>query len=160
MALKSLASRLFTQPFIQAQIKENIKALRHWPLCGNSTLTGDFLAQKSSNAENVSIWWRHHDKINLNAVSYPSRSRYAIRCNGSESFASTIFYPFLSKCATWTTDTESDKPVIKNDTAPSRNLDELLCPFWCGITGETDATVNDRNCSKWSKIYCQELDLR
>ena len=25
-------SRLFTQPFVQAQIKENIKTLRHWPL--------------------------------------------------------------------------------------------------------------------------------
>ena len=32
-------SRLFTQPFIQAQIKENIKAPRHWPLCGE--FTGD-----------------------------------------------------------------------------------------------------------------------
>ena len=31
--LKSPASRLFTQPFIQAQIKENIKAPRHLPLC-------------------------------------------------------------------------------------------------------------------------------
>ena len=31
--LKSPASRLFTQPFIQAQIKENIKAPRHRPLC-------------------------------------------------------------------------------------------------------------------------------
>ena len=30
--LKSPASRLFTQPFIQAQIKENISAPRHWPL--------------------------------------------------------------------------------------------------------------------------------
>ena len=30
--LKSPASWLFIQPFIQAQIKENIKALRHWPL--------------------------------------------------------------------------------------------------------------------------------
>ena len=28
-----------TQPFIQVQIKENIKALRHWPLCGE--FTGD-----------------------------------------------------------------------------------------------------------------------
>ena len=28
---KSPASRLFTQPFIRAQIKENIKAPRHWP---------------------------------------------------------------------------------------------------------------------------------
>ena len=33
------ASRLFTQPFIQTQIKENIKAPRHWPLCGE--FTGD-----------------------------------------------------------------------------------------------------------------------
>ena len=36
MRLKSPASLLFTQPFIQAQIKENIKAPRHWLLCGNS----------------------------------------------------------------------------------------------------------------------------
>ena len=28
----TIASRLFTQPFIQAQIKENIKSPRHWPL--------------------------------------------------------------------------------------------------------------------------------
>ena len=35
--LKSPASRLFTQSFIQTQIKENIKAPRHWPLCGEFT---------------------------------------------------------------------------------------------------------------------------
>ena len=32
--LKSRASSMFTQPFIQEQIKENIKASRHWLLCG------------------------------------------------------------------------------------------------------------------------------
>ena len=37
MRLKSPASRLFAEPFVQAQIKENIKALRHWPLWGEST---------------------------------------------------------------------------------------------------------------------------
>ena len=37
--LKSPASQLFTQPFIRVQIKENIKAPRHWPLCGE--FTGD-----------------------------------------------------------------------------------------------------------------------
>ena len=37
--LKSPASRMLTQPFNQAEIKENIKALRHWPLCGE--FTGD-----------------------------------------------------------------------------------------------------------------------
>ena len=58
--LKSPASRLFTQTFIQTQIKENIKAPRHWHLCGEFTGTGEFPAQRASNAENVSIWWRHH----------------------------------------------------------------------------------------------------
>ena len=59
--LKSPASRLFTQPFIQTQIKENFKAPRHWTLCGEVTGTGEFPAQRVSYAENVSIWWRDHD---------------------------------------------------------------------------------------------------
>ena len=37
--LKSPASRLFTQPFIQVQIKQNIKTRCHWPLYGE--FTGD-----------------------------------------------------------------------------------------------------------------------
>ena len=51
------------QPFIQTQIKENIKARRHWPLCGEFTGTGEFPAQRASYAENVSIWWRHHASL-------------------------------------------------------------------------------------------------
>ena len=36
--------------------------LRVTGLCvGNSPGTGEFPAQMASNAENVSIWWRHHD---------------------------------------------------------------------------------------------------
>ena len=58
--LKSPASRLFTVPLIQTQIKENIKAPHHWPLRGQFTGTGEFPAQRTSYAGNVSIWWRHH----------------------------------------------------------------------------------------------------
>ena len=58
--LKSPAPRLFTQPFIQTQIKESIKAPRPWPLWGNSPVTGEISAQMASKAENGSIWWRHH----------------------------------------------------------------------------------------------------
>ena len=37
--------------------------LRVTGLCvGNSPETGEFPAQRASNAENVSIWWRHHDR--------------------------------------------------------------------------------------------------
>ena len=35
--------------------------LRVTGLCaGNSPVTGEFTAEMASNAENVSIWWRHH----------------------------------------------------------------------------------------------------
>ena len=49
------------KPFIQKQIKENIKALSHWFWVGNSQMTSEFPAQMSSNEEKVSIWWRHHE---------------------------------------------------------------------------------------------------
>ena len=36
-------------------------------LCaGNSPGTGEYPVQMACNAENVSIWWRHHDLNNLN----------------------------------------------------------------------------------------------
>ena len=50
-----LLNRLFKR-----RSKRIIKAPRHWPLCGNSPGIGEFPAQMASNAENVSIWWRHH----------------------------------------------------------------------------------------------------
>ena len=37
--------------------------LRVRGLCAENTPgTGEFPAQKASNAENISIWWRHHDR--------------------------------------------------------------------------------------------------
>ena len=51
---------MFTQTFIQAQIKENIKAQCHGLCGGNSPVTEGFPAKMDSYAENVSIWWRHH----------------------------------------------------------------------------------------------------
>ena len=59
-----LLNRLF-----KTQIKESIKAPLRWPLCGKFTVTGDFLAQMASNAENVSIWWRHHEKESTRLLS-------------------------------------------------------------------------------------------
>ena len=51
-----LLNRLF-----KAQIKETSKLRVITGLCaGNSPLTAEFPAQMASNAENVSIWWRHH----------------------------------------------------------------------------------------------------
>ena len=51
---------MFTQPCIEAQIKENIKAPHHWPLWGEFTSDRWIPCTRASNVENVSIWWRHH----------------------------------------------------------------------------------------------------
>ena len=48
-----------SQPFIQAQIKENIEACVTGLSVWNSPVTGEVPAQMASNAEGVSIWWRH-----------------------------------------------------------------------------------------------------
>ena len=41
----------FLYIFFQAQIKENLKASRHWPLWGEPPLTSSFSSQRASNAE-------------------------------------------------------------------------------------------------------------
>ena len=48
--------------------------LRVTGLCaGNSPVTGEFPAQRASNVENVSIWWRHHELADHNRTKkvYP-----------------------------------------------------------------------------------------
>ena len=40
---------------------------------GNSPEAGEFPAQMASNAENVSIWWRHHDNCNM-STTFSTRS--------------------------------------------------------------------------------------
>ena len=43
--------------------------LRVTGLCvGNSPGTGEFPTQRASNAENVSIWWRHHDHQSISVL--------------------------------------------------------------------------------------------
>ena len=45
--------------------------LRVTGLCaGNSPVTGEFPAQMASNAENVSIWWRHHGQVGVCHLDY------------------------------------------------------------------------------------------
>ena len=51
-----LLNRLFRR------ISNKTSKLRVTVLCeGNSPVTGEFPTQRDSDAENVSIWWRHHD---------------------------------------------------------------------------------------------------
>ena len=65
---------IVAQPFVQAQIKENIKAPRHCMATENGDLWIPH-TKGQQRAENVSICWRHH-------VSYVSAfaKRYGLRC--------------------------------------------------------------------------------
>ena len=50
---------IYTTVYFTVQVK--ILKLRVTGLCvENSPVTGEFPAQRATNAENVSIWWRHH----------------------------------------------------------------------------------------------------
>ena len=80
------ASRLFAYPFVQAHIKENIKAPRHWPLWGEFTGHRWIPLTEASNAENVPIWWRHH-------VEDQGLCTRLVRCCVLLWFATSQFYP-------------------------------------------------------------------
>ena len=68
----SLPNRLFRRE------SKKISKLRVTGLCaGNSPETGKFPAQMASNGENVSIWWRHHDK-NTTLLGKPAPGRSSV----------------------------------------------------------------------------------
>ena len=66
--------------------------LRVTGLCvGNSPGTGEFPAQMASIAENVSIWWRHHDGFTTNCIS--GVLRHSGSLNGSNGTHSNVARP-------------------------------------------------------------------
>ena len=65
--MTTLASQITTLTVVYSIVYSGVdqrkSKLRVTGLCaGNSPGTGEFPAQMASYAENVSIWWRHHDK--------------------------------------------------------------------------------------------------
>ena len=77
-------------PLFRRRSKKTSK-LRVTGLCeGNPPVTGEFPAQRASNAENVSIWWRHHAVHLVHMVplrwgaSDVRRQAYVDRCPGAQ----------------------------------------------------------------------------
>ena len=72
--------------------RRSTSKLRVTGLCvGNSPVTSEFPAQRSSNAENVSIWWRHHDSktptgycfcLELSSVEFFVNNTHSIALEG------------------------------------------------------------------------------
>ena len=74
-------------------------------LCeGNPPVTGGYLSQRASNAENISIWWRHHGCIYFHFSE--EKCNISIHNNGSFCFLTCqkkILSKFLTHCSLVTT---------------------------------------------------------
>ena len=62
----AMASQITSIAIVYSTLYSRRRSKKTSKLCvtglfdGNSPVTGEFRAQRASNAENVSIWWRHH----------------------------------------------------------------------------------------------------
>ena len=64
MASQITSLTIVYSTFYSRRRSKKTSKLRVTGLCeGNSPVTGEFPAQRASNAENVSVWWRHHGVI-------------------------------------------------------------------------------------------------
>ena len=67
----TMASQITSLTIVYSMVHSSHRSKKTSKLCvtglceGNSPVTGEFLAQRASNAENVSIWWRLHELWNF-----------------------------------------------------------------------------------------------
>ena len=75
---KVMASQITSLTIVYSTIYSRRRSKKTWKLCvtgicvGNSPVTDEFPAQRASNPENGSIWWRHHGKSESASVYYPA----------------------------------------------------------------------------------------
>ena len=121
--------------------------LRVTGLCvGNSPVTGEFPAQMASNAENVSIWWRHH-------VMMMPRLGYDLCITGR-----CVWESHRSRCISLTKDqwcgalmsfyVSLDKPFntelcCRWFETPWRSCDFIVMMCWCGKRSSSKLNPSD-----------------
>ena len=63
--MSAMAAKIAGVSIVYTTISPGADQRKHQAYTGlceeNSPVTGEFSAQRASNAENVSIWWRHHE---------------------------------------------------------------------------------------------------
>ena len=99
-------------------------------LCAeNSPVTGEFPAQRASNTENVSIWWRHHDdkKIIWNYIK-PNSIIMALCLIGVKSSLQWSWWSLLDQMLTW--HYTCDKPLTETITDLIFIINNLDKPLW------------------------------
>ena len=101
-------------------------------LCaGNSPWTGEFSAQMASNAENVTIWWRHHDH-KLNGTLFRWLNSLSFRVIWALVFKQ-CYIETAAKLIDWT----HICFVRYHDTAHAN----IICIIWCSFQGKIEIMI-------------------
>ena len=67
--MDAMASQMISRPIVYSTVYSGTYQRKYQSSAslafvrGNSLVTGEFPAQRASNAENISIWWRHPESI-------------------------------------------------------------------------------------------------
>ena len=66
----AMASPITSITIVYSTVYAGPHQRKHQSSASLAVVTGEFLAQMASNAENVSIWWRYHDKVWVDGINY------------------------------------------------------------------------------------------
>ena len=92
---------VYSTVYSDADQKKTSK-LRITGLCaGNSPGTGEFPTQMASNAENVSIWWRHHESVRWwkQTNMHYSDATWASQITDKSTVCSRLFFRLVTEQA-------------------------------------------------------------
>ena len=98
---------------------------------GNSPVTGEFPAQRASNAENVSIWWRHHALGTGNAGIYGNTGHNCCRW---------WLFTILWSCIDWLLNWGSSKKRKWNFKQSKKTILPVKCSSFCFFVFVTSTT--------------------
>ena len=115
---------------------------------GNSPVTGIFPAQMASNAENVSIWWRHHDLAHRDRMTYTCANS-----NSIQNFSLPLMYTPITR--------QHLRCVTEENHYTAQNIFRSLASV--GITWQASNSKSDisltrcRRTLKFCLIVCNKI---
>ena len=118
--LDCLHKRLFRRRSKKTS-KLRVTGLCEW----NSPLIGEFPGQRANNAENVSIWWRHHVTF-LNKILLCQFNRWNLEANGSDTTSKLNARQQSNRSRTITTGRRFVEYWVKNISMKYRNTKSLI----------------------------------
>ena len=74
--MDTMASQITSLTIVYSTVYSDANQRKHQSSASLAFVTGEFPAQMASNAENVSIWWRHHENGDSSHLKSMSPHRF------------------------------------------------------------------------------------